>query len=126
MKQDDLEIVRFMIEIYCRGKHKSGKGELCQDCEKLWQYVQLRRAKCPFGDKKPFCSNCKIHCHKPDMREKIKEVMRYAGPRMIFYNPRVAFAHLSETLRKKREDKRKLRAEQKAIKTEKLSEEESE
>lgn len=116
MKYDDLEVVRFMIGLYCSGKHKTGKGELCKDCEELWQYVQLRRSKCPFGENKPFCSNCRIHCYKPDMREKIKEVMRYAGPRMMFYNPRIAWAHLAETLRKKRLEKKALKAKLKAEK----------
>ncbi len=108
-EKSDLEIVKFMIGVYCRGKHKSKKGELCEECSRLWEYVQFRRSKCPYGDKKPFCSNCPIHCYKPEMREKIKEVMRYSGPRMMFYNPRVAWAHVIETLRKKRADKKALK-----------------
>ena len=31
-KQKDLEIVELMIAMYCRGKHKSKKGELCPEC----------------------------------------------------------------------------------------------
>ena len=34
---------------------------------------------------KTFCSNCKVHCYKPEMRKKIRAVMRFSGPRMIFY-----------------------------------------
>jgi hypothetical protein len=33
------------------------------------------------------------------MRIKIKEVMRYAGPRMILYNPLLALAHLASKLK---------------------------
>lgn len=106
MQQNDLNTVRFMIELYCRRKHKTKKGELCGECQQLWEYVQFRRAKCPFGENKPFCSNCRIHCYKPEMREKIKEVMRYSGPRMMFYNPRVAWAHVFETLKRKRREKK--------------------
>lgn len=106
MRKDDLATVRFMIELYCRGRHKTEKGKLCKDCQELWEYVQFRRSKCPFGDDKPFCSNCRIHCYKPEMREKIKEVMRYSGPRMIFYDPLVAFAHLRETLQRKSREKK--------------------
>lgn len=106
MQQNDLNTVRFMIELYCRRKHKTKKGEMCGECQQLWEYVQFRRAKCPFGENKPFCSNCRIHCYKPEMREKIKEVMRYSGPRMMFYNPRVAWAHVSETLKRKRREKK--------------------
>lgn len=113
MQDNDLKTVRFMIELYCRGKHKTKKGELCKECQELWEYVQLRRSKCPFGDNKPFCSNCKIHCYKPDMREKIKAVMRYAGPRMMFYNPKIAWAHVFETVRSKRDERKKLKAKEK-------------
>lgn len=112
MQDNDLKTVRFMIELYCRGKHKTKRGELCNECRELWEYVQLRRAKCPFGDNKPFCSNCKIHCYKSEMRERIKAVMRYSGPRMMFYNPKIAWAHVFETLRRKREEK-KIKAKEK-------------
>lgn len=112
MQDNDLKTVRFMIELYCRGKHKTKRGELCNECNELWEYVQLRRSKCPFGDNKPFCSNCKIHCYKSEMRERIKAVMRYSGPRMMFYNPKIAWAHVFETLRRKREEK-KIKAKEK-------------
>lgn len=112
MQDNDLKTVRFMIELYCRGKHKTKRGELCNECRELWEYVQLRRSKCPFGDNKPFCSNCKIHCYKSEMRERIKAVMRYSGPRMMFYNPKIAWAHVFETLRRKREEK-KIKAKEK-------------
>ncbi len=41
-----------------------------------------------------FCSKCPIHCYKPKMREHIREVMRYSGPRMIFYHPIIAIKHM--------------------------------
>lgn len=106
MKERDSKAVRLMIELYCRGRHGSEKGKLCDECEELWQYVKLRASKCPFGDDKPFCSNCRIHCYKPEMREKIRAVMRYSGPRMIFYDPKTAWAHLAETIRTKRAAKK--------------------
>lgn len=108
-KKDDLATVRFMIELYCRGKHKTKKGELCDECRELAEYVGYRRSLCPFGDDKPFCSNCRIHCYKPEMREKIKAVMRYSGPRMLFYDPKVALAHVFETIGKKKRDKKALK-----------------
>lgn len=116
MKKDDLSTVRFMIELYCRSKHKTPKGKLCKECEELWEYVKSRRSKCPFGDDKPFCSNCRIHCYKPEMREKIKEVMRYAGPRMIFYDPRLAISHVVQTVKRKRDEKKRAKLKEKAEK----------
>ena len=102
MKQSkELEVVELMIRLYCAKKHKCKYG-LCTECNELLEYVKLRRGKCPWGDKKPFCSNCKIHCYKPEMRERIKNVMRFSGPRMILYHPAIAVKHLIETKRQKK------------------------
>ena len=46
---------------------------------------------------KTFCSKCKVHCYKPDMQKKIKEVMRFSGPRMLFYHPVLALRHFIES-----------------------------
>jgi hypothetical protein len=54
---------------------------------------------------KTFCSNCKVHCYKPEMREKIKEIMRFSGPRMIFYHPIMAIRHLIESKKEKQKMK---------------------
>ena len=101
-REKELETVALMIKKYCRGVHKTKRGELCKDCKKLLSYVEFRLSKCPHGDSKPFCSNCKIHCYKPDMRVTIKEVMRYSGPRMVFSHPIIATKHLIETKREKK------------------------
>ena len=34
------------------------------------------------------------HCYKPEMRERIRQVMRYSGPRMITKHPVAAIRHL--------------------------------
>lgn len=101
-KEKELKTVTLMIKKYCRGVHKTRRGELCEDCKALLSYVELRLSKCPHGDNKPFCSNCRIHCYKPDMRAKIKQVMRYSGPRMIFSHPIIAMKHVIETKREKK------------------------
>ena len=40
------------------------------------------------------------------MREKIARVMRFSGPKMVFYHPVIAFRHLAETKRQKRKLKK--------------------
>ena len=102
--EDERKVVELMIKLYCKKKHKN--KELCSDCNELLEYVNLRLNKCPFADQKTFCSNCKIHCYKPIMREKIKEVMRFSGPRMLFYHPIVAIRHLKETIEEKKNGKK--------------------
>ena len=88
------ETLSLMIAIYCRKKH--GSKQLCPACTELDAYAHQRSDKCPFMETKTFCSNCKVHCYKKDMREKIREVMRFSGPRMIFYHPIMAMRHVIE------------------------------
>ena len=95
------EIVSKMIVIYCKKKHGTGQG-LCSDCAALEAYAGMRSDKCPFMETKTFCSNCKVHCYKPDMREKIREVMRFSGPRMLFVHPVMAIHHVIESKKEKR------------------------
>ena len=91
-----LGLVEFMIDLYY-DKH------LAEDSERkpLKAYVAKKLANCPHGDAKPFCSSCKIHCYDDENRKRIKKVMKYAGPRMIFYAPVVALRHLLENKRRR-------------------------
>lgn len=97
-REREKEVVSLMITLYCRKKHHT-KGELCESCKVLKEYAALRSDKCPFMETKTFCSNCKVHCYKPQMREKIREVMRFSGPRMIFHHPVMAIRHVIESKR---------------------------
>ena len=85
--------VKTMIRLYCRGSH-GGSVSLCNSCDKLLGYAMERIDRCPFGEKKPTCAKCTIHCHTKDMREQIRRVMRYAGPRMPIRHPLLAIFHL--------------------------------
>lgn len=89
-----------MIEIYCHRMHKT-RGELCDECRALLNYAGRCLDRCPFQESKTTCANCKVHCYKPSMREKIKSVMRYAGPRMIYHHPVLSAFHFTDGLRKK-------------------------
>ena len=91
-----------MISLYCRKKHGTVRGKLCDECKGLAEYAFQRSDKCPFMARKTFCSNCKVHCYKPEMREQIRKVMRYSGPRMIFHHPVMAIRHLIESKKEKR------------------------
>jgi len=99
-REREKETVSLMIAIYCRKKH--GGKDLCPDCAALDAYARQRSDKCLFMETKTFCSNCKVHCYKKDMREKIREVMRFSGPRMIFYHPVMAIRHVIESKKEKR------------------------
>ena len=94
-REREKETISLMIRLYCRKKH--GGKELCPKCAELDAYARLRSDKCPFMETKTFCSNCKVHCYKKDMREKIREVMRFSGPRMIFHHPIMVIRHVIES-----------------------------
>lgn len=83
--------VRLMIALYCR--HHHGRKTLCEDCQALAEYCAARLDHCKFGEEKPTCKKCTVHCYKSDMRERIRAVMRYSGPRMILYHPVEAIKH---------------------------------
>lgn len=81
-----------MIEMYCR-HHHSATG-LCEDCSELYDYAEKRILECRYGFEKPACSECPVHCYKPEYRERIRRLMRYSGPRMMLRHPYYAVMHL--------------------------------
>ena len=129
-REREQEIVSQMIALYCKGNHSAhrsvslrerggemrqmregaalrerGSGErwdLCPECAELEAYAHARSERCPFMEEKTFCSNCTVHCYRPEMRERIRTVMRYAGPRMLFHHPVMVIRHMIESQRERR------------------------
>lgn len=83
-----------MTYLFCRELHGSPKGTLCPDCQVLMDYSLERLRKCPFQERKSTCAKCTVHCYRPDMREKVRVMMRYSGPRMMLHHPILAIRHL--------------------------------
>lgn len=88
-----------MVGIYCKDHHGT-RNELCGDCERFLDYAEVRLDKCPYGDDKPTCSNCPIHCYKPEQRELARQIMRYAGPRMLLRHPILTISHYMDGRRR--------------------------
>ena len=107
--EKERKLIPVMIRKYCRGNHGT-RGGLCEECTALTEYALFRLEKCPFKVNKKFCSLCKIHCYKPNMREKIKDVMKWSGPRMIFTHPVFAFRHVFQMINYKRKLKKEAKA----------------
>lgn len=93
---EEIKTIEFMISLYCKKNHKQN---ICDECQELYDYALLRIEKCPRKEEKTFCSTCKIHCYKKDMREKIRKVMKFSGPRMLIYSPKLAIAHIINTVK---------------------------
>ncbi len=95
--QRELKTVQAMIRLYCQPQHGT-KETLCPDCEALLAYAEKRLDKCPYGERKPVCNRCAVHCYKPAMRKRVRDVMRYAGPRLFWHYPVLTIQHLLDGL----------------------------
>lgn len=84
--------IGLMIGLYCR--RREGNKVLCPACTDLLAYAHKRLDKCRFGNAKCACKKCPVHCYAPKYRAKIREVMRYIGPRIPFFHPIATFRHL--------------------------------
>ena len=83
-----------MLRMYCRSHHGAKYAALCDDCTALHDHARRRLQRCVFGEAKPTCANCTVHCYKADMRARIRTVMRWAGPRMLWRHPLLAIRHM--------------------------------
>jgi hypothetical protein len=88
----EFRTIRAMVALYCHDHH-GGRTALCGECGALMDYATRRLDRCVFGDDKPTCANCRVHCYTASMREQVRIVMRYAGPRMLLRHPLLALAH---------------------------------
>ena len=89
----ELRTLQAMARIYCRDVHATTDG-LCTRCGELMDYATRRLDRCVFGDDKPTCANCRVHCYNAAHREAVRTMMRYAGPKMLLRHPVLAVAHL--------------------------------
>ena len=89
---EEKKTVEQMIRLYCR--LKEGNRQLCSECRSLLEYAHARLDRCKFGEAKKTCRQCPVHCYKKDMRERMRAVMRFSGPRMMWYHPVDAVKHL--------------------------------
>ena len=65
----------------------------------LFAYAQKRLDKCIFGEEKPACKQCPVHCYQPAKREEMKQIMRWAGQRMLWRHPMLTVRHLIDDKR---------------------------
>jgi len=81
------QTVEKLIRLYCEKKHPPSGGSLCSMCYDLLEYSHQRLGQCRYYENKPSCRKCPTHCYKPTMREEIRQVMRFSGPRLAFRAP---------------------------------------
>jgi len=94
-QKKDIRLLGKFVEVYCRGKHSEehkismdlpgdlGKRVICSECSLFLKYAISRRLKCPLEADKPTCKHCKIHCYGKEEREQVRQIMSYAGRRIM-------------------------------------------
>ncbi len=94
-RQLEMEVMKTIIGIYCRGHHhvnrcaaSESEPSLCPDCRRLLTYARSRIAACP--------------------RMKVREVMRWSGPRMLLHHPLMTLHHMWIDYRSRRREKKEL------------------
>ncbi|KJG21541.1 hypothetical protein UB37_10775 [Photobacterium iliopiscarium] len=92
----EFKTITAMIDLYCEKHHQINtvKFQRCADCEQFRNYVKQRLDRCPYGENKPSCKQCPIHCYKPQQKVHSQTIMRYSGPKMIIKHPIMAIKHL--------------------------------
>lgn len=106
----DTKTLYAMAQIYCSAHHKDDdrardEQGLCPDCAQAIAYSIERTRACP-REHQGNCEDCPIHCYKPEQRQAIREIMAYAGPRMLTRHPVLTYFYLKKKLARKREAKR--------------------
>jgi hypothetical protein len=91
----DIGLLARFVRLHCEGRHGAagrsgirlpaglGTVQLCGDCASLLTYAVSKRLACPLDAEKPSCRRCRIHCYGDRQRQEIREVMAFAGKRMI-------------------------------------------
>jgi predicted amidophosphoribosyltransferase len=96
----DLKTLALFIDLYCRSCHTEAvkstvclkthdlqallgrKLTLCDDCRKLLTHAFVKRSHCPL-DPKPACKHCPSHCYNPAYRQRMRQVMKFSGWKML-------------------------------------------
>ena len=94
-QKKDIRLLGKFIEVYCDGRHVNsdrsavslpedlGERSLCPECAAFLEYAVTKRIKCPLEAEKPTCKHCRIHCYDKPRREKVREIMGYAGRKLM-------------------------------------------
>ena len=112
----EASVMSEMIAIYCRGQGHTNRSPaadaapaLCPDCRRLLDYARDRIIRCPRMDVKSFCSACPVHCYSRDMREQVRAVMRWSGPRMLLHHPLMTLHHIWIDYKARKKEKKENR-----------------
>ena len=89
--ESEKRIIGVMVHLYCRRRLHT--DTLPPEFAELLDYAHRRLDRCRFGEAKTSCKRCPIHCYARDNRALMRQVMRWCGPRMLFFHPLITLKH---------------------------------
>lgn len=93
---EEIFLVGKMIDLYYQAE-----GTVKEIPEaRMRSYATKRLQHCRFGEAKTTCQKCPVHCYQANYRQQMKEIMRYAGPRMLWHHPLLTLRHGLRGLKK--------------------------
>lgn len=95
--QRETKTISAMITLYCRKHHQADRPGICTQCKAIQDYAIKRLHNCPFIENKPTCGNCLVHCYNKEMQKKVRQIMRYSGPRLLLTHPILALRHILDS-----------------------------
>ncbi|MBF0105614.1 MAG: nitrous oxide-stimulated promoter family protein [Deltaproteobacteria bacterium] len=107
----EIKTIGAMVTIYCKDKHRGcwqPGCRICDECQAIINYATHRTLKCPLKKDKPACRYCTIHCYEENYRRRVREIMSYAGPRMLWRHPLLALLHLWDEHRSRKNTPKKI------------------
>lgn len=88
-QENDMRTLEAMGRMYCKKFHvhavKDDAG-LCPECRETVEATARRTQMCPFNHEGN-CQDCPIKCQRGDAQDRIKAIMSYSAPRMLFVHP---------------------------------------
>lgn len=94
--QQEITLIKVMIQLFYQKQEEQAELTV----EQMLAYAQKRLEVCRFGEAKPTCQHCPVHCYQKRYQEQMKLIMRYSGPRMLVYHPVLAIKHAFRGLRR--------------------------
>lgn len=86
------DILNHMIRIYCK-KHHNTDETLCNDCSDLLEYSENVLNQCEIDDELD-SEKFKYYYDDIEKMEKLKEIMKYSGFRIMLYHPIISIRHI--------------------------------
>lgn len=97
----DLRTLQAIGSIYCAAHHvdapKNPHG-MCAECAATIAFTHDRASNCPNGHTGN-CADCAIKCNRGEQQQRIKAIMKYAAPRMLFKHPLMTLEYALKKLR---------------------------